>query len=72
MNTPIQCPFARSDMTPCVIKDGELARADDGVCVGCERPIPTFASVAERRRYVQQVTPRTADPEHPTATEGGK
>ena len=30
------CPRAKSDMTPCVIKDGELARADTRHCVGCD------------------------------------
>lgn len=31
----IGCPRAISDMTPCVARDGQLACADDGVCVGC-------------------------------------
>lgn len=31
----VGCPRAKSDMTPCVARDGELAQADDGVCVGC-------------------------------------
>jgi hypothetical protein len=31
----IGCPYAQSDMTPCVARDGALAQADDGVCVGC-------------------------------------
>jgi hypothetical protein len=31
----VGCPRARSDMTPCVARDGELACADDGRCVGC-------------------------------------
>lgn len=29
------CKRARSYMTPCVEKDGEMARANDGACVGC-------------------------------------
>lgn len=29
------CPRAKSDMTPCVGKDGRLAEADDGACVAC-------------------------------------
>jgi hypothetical protein len=53
----IVCPHAKSDTTPCVLMDGEVARADDGVCVGCERRVPAFASMAERRRYVQQARP---------------
>ncbi len=32
----VGCPRARSDMTPCVARDGILACGDDdGVCVGC-------------------------------------
>ncbi len=31
----IRCPRDRSDMTPCVARDGALACADNGVCVGC-------------------------------------
>lgn len=30
-----KCHWKCSDMTPCVIEDGENARADDGACVGC-------------------------------------
>jgi hypothetical protein len=35
------CPHTRSDMTPCVLRDGDICWADkfDGkpICVGCER-----------------------------------
>ena len=31
----IQCPRAKSNMTPCVVTDGMCAFADDGACVGC-------------------------------------
>lgn len=31
----VGCPRAKSDMTPCVARDGASAQADDGVCVGC-------------------------------------
>jgi len=31
----IGCPRAKSDMTPCVARDGHLAVASDGNCVGC-------------------------------------
>jgi len=33
----IGCPRAKSDMTPCVARDGQLAVADDQHCVGCNR-----------------------------------
>lgn len=36
-----QCPHAKSDMTPCVLKDGSICFAmdwmDKPICVGCER-----------------------------------
>lgn len=36
-----ECSFAKSDMTPCVRKDGDLAFTMDSseqpICVGCER-----------------------------------
>ncbi len=31
----VGCPRAKSDMTPCVARDGKTACADSGVCVGC-------------------------------------
>jgi hypothetical protein len=31
----VGCPRARSDMTPCIARDGHTALADDGSCVGC-------------------------------------
>ncbi len=31
----VGCPRAQTDMTPCVARDGRLACADDGLCVGC-------------------------------------
>jgi hypothetical protein len=35
------CPHARNDMTPCVLRDGEMCfamdSADRPICVGCER-----------------------------------
>jgi hypothetical protein len=33
--TYIDCPRARTPMTPCVARDGRLAVADAGECVGC-------------------------------------
>lgn len=31
----VGCPRARTDMTPCVARDGHTAMADAGDCVGC-------------------------------------
>jgi hypothetical protein len=33
--TDVNCPRAKTWMTPCVARDGSSAVADDGVCVGC-------------------------------------
>jgi hypothetical protein len=31
----VGCPRAKTDMTPCIARDGALALADDQRCVGC-------------------------------------
>ena len=31
----VGCPRARSDMTPCVARDGNIAVADNGQCAYC-------------------------------------
>lgn len=31
----IGCPRAKTDMTPCVARDGHVSTLDDGMCVGC-------------------------------------
>lgn len=47
----IGCPRAKTDMTPCVARDGKPACADDGVCVGCgEHPADLLTDL------VRQVT----------------
>jgi hypothetical protein len=37
----MKCPYAKSDMTPCVRRDGDVAfamgSADNPICVGCEK-----------------------------------
>ena len=33
------CPREKSDMTPCVARDGDLAMTSDGRCVGCNASI---------------------------------
>jgi hypothetical protein len=32
----VGCPRAKSDMTPCAARDGDVATYDAGDCVGCE------------------------------------
>jgi hypothetical protein len=31
----VGCPRAKSDMTPCIARDGRLALCNEGECVGC-------------------------------------
>jgi hypothetical protein len=43
VSNEIDCPRAKSWMTPCMARDGHTALADDGRCVGCpneDRPYP--------------------------------
>lgn len=38
----MDCPYAKSDMTPCFIRDGDVVIVKDAereICVGCERGI---------------------------------
>jgi len=45
----VDCPRARSWMTPCVARDRRFAVADDGVCVGCGHdPRALLTDLAER------------------------
>lgn len=46
----LECPREKSEMTPCVARDGAYAVADDGVCVGCgQRPSELLAD--ERSKH---------------------
>lgn len=33
----LECPREKSDMTPCVARDGDLAMTENKLCVGCSR-----------------------------------
>jgi len=59
----MKCRYAKSDMTPCVIRDGSVAFAmddhDQPICVGCEhspkflgvpRPADWWKTVADYKR----------------------
>jgi hypothetical protein len=42
----VGCPRAKTDMTPCIARDGHLALASDGKCVGCgSRPDLLIAEI---------------------------
>jgi hypothetical protein len=44
----LRCPREKSYMTPCVARDGALAVADGGLCVGCgSNPIELLESEKE-------------------------
>ena len=44
----VGCPRAKSDMTPCTARDGHLAVADNGGCVGCfEDPADLLAELVK-------------------------
>lgn len=44
----IDCPRAKSWMTPCMARDGHVALADDGRCVGCSvYPFEELSRVSE-------------------------
>jgi hypothetical protein len=48
-DTELDCPRAKTWMTPCIARDGGLAVADDGVCVGCgEMPRALLDDLAKR------------------------
>lgn len=44
--TVVHCVYAKSDMTPCVRRDGDVCWAvnarDEPICVGCERSPETL------------------------------
>lgn len=51
MKSSIDCPRAKSDMTPCIARDGHLALSDPpkAVCVGCgATPRDLLVDLAER------------------------
>jgi hypothetical protein len=45
----VDCPRARSNMTPCIARDGGNALANEGVCVGCgAAPVALLTDLAQR------------------------
>lgn len=54
--TKIDCPRARTWMTPCIARDGALALDEDldGTCIGCGiRPRAALVELAERAGPVE-------------------
>ena len=55
-----ECPYAKSDMTPCYLKDGDLVVVgSDERCVGCERKIDRLRRHSARRPKPHQAGPPT-------------
>jgi hypothetical protein len=63
---PRECKFAKSDMTPCVIRDGPICYAigdnDQPICVGCERP-PSTTNVPPPADWTEKVARVRAEDE---------
>jgi hypothetical protein len=60
-----ECPYAKTPMTPCYLKDGELAvglasvgwgAGERKICIGCEQGI---GSLRDRRPKPKQAGPPT-------------
>jgi hypothetical protein len=65
MTEIIDCPRAKTDMTPCIARDGKNALADDDMCVGCYvKPKAALRDLGTRylpaRKYYQTQDPDKA------------
>lgn len=56
----VHCTRARTDMTPCVVADGDVARDDDGDCVGCG-----LSQIPELRGTARAAAPAPEPPDRP-------
>lgn len=56
----VGCPRARTDMTPCIARDGHLALADDDGCVGCGQRADGLDGLLQALRH--EATGRSASP----------
>jgi uncharacterized metal-binding protein len=45
----LECPHAKSDMTPCVARDGATALTVDGCCVGCGNHIDGLLATEKQK-----------------------
>jgi hypothetical protein len=59
-----RCPKAKSDMTPCIAKDGADAYAEDGSCVGCGWHPISKAEVRRLSFHLAAVTPQNKESEN--------
>lgn len=62
----VGCPWARSDMSPCIARDGRLALSGGirQACVGCgHTPEHQIEDLAEDYQPAEQLKTGTGDPE---------
>jgi hypothetical protein len=53
----IECPRAKTWMTPCAARDGHLACLDDGRCVGCnEHPADLLTDLVPKYLALRDAT----------------
>jgi hypothetical protein len=69
------CPYAKSDMTPCVIRDGDICYAmgsyDNPICVGCELT-PEQTGVPEPKDWAGQCAEYRRESERRSRRQRGK
>ena len=62
----VGCPWARSDMTPCIARDGHLALSSgaEPVCVGCSHtPEHQIEDLSQDYEPAAHLVARAMDPE---------
>jgi hypothetical protein len=63
----VGCPYAKSDMTPCIARDGHLALTDpdapEPVCVGCGHEPRDLLAELGREHEPAAEAERTGDPQ---------
>lgn len=58
----IDCPRAKTWMTPCAARDGKPACADDGGCVGCDHdPAELLVDLSTRYQRLAPLEPSDTD-----------
>lgn len=51
-NDELVCPREKSDMTPCVARDGDCAMTEDGKCAGCGADVAELL-VEEMKKHLK-------------------
>lgn len=45
----LMCPREKSEMTPCVARDGDLAMTEDKLCVGCSISVNVLLNLEKQK-----------------------